>query len=110
MLGSRYPLVLISLIYPSPHLIFVPNPNYDPNPFFIFYMLNFRDSNNSPVSSTLIVSKVSWSDPSTFPPQADILLGSDLVYDAKILSLLTQAVDGMLKPGNTNAYTISLSL
>lgn len=66
-----------------------------------------KDNTNSidlPVSSTLIVSKVSWSDPLTFPPKADILLGSDLVYDAKILTLLTQAVDGMLKPGGTFLY------
>jgi hypothetical protein len=51
------------------------------------------------VMSTLRVSKVSWSDPATFPPQSDILIGSDLVYDSKILGLLTQAVNGMLKPG-----------
>ena len=29
-----------------------------------------------------------------------VLIGSDLVYDSKILTLLTQAVDGMLIPGN----------
>jgi hypothetical protein len=51
------------------------------------------------VMSTLRVSKVSWSDPATFPPQSDVLIGSDLVYDSKILGLLTQAVNGMLKPG-----------
>ena len=51
------------------------------------------------LTSTLRVAKVSWSDPSTFPPKADVLIGSDLVYDSKILTLLTQAVDGMLKSG-----------
>ena len=51
------------------------------------------------LTSTLRVAKVSWSDPATFPPKADVLIGSDLVYDSKILTLLTQAVDGMLKSG-----------
>ena len=50
-------------------------------------------------SSILRVAKVSWSDANTFPPQADVLIGSDLVYDSKILSLLTKAVDGMLISG-----------
>ena len=54
----------------------------------------------SPLLSTLRVSKVSWSDSSTFPPPADVLIGSDLVYDSKILTLLTQAVGGMLKSGD----------
>lgn len=54
----------------------------------------------NPVLSTLRVSKVSWSDSSTFPPPADVLIGSDLVYDSKILTLLTQAVGGMLKSGD----------
>ena len=50
-------------------------------------------------SSILRVAKVSWSDVNTFPPQADVLIGSDLVYDSKILTLLTKAVDGMLISG-----------
>lgn len=63
--------------------------------------LNLISQNiESPVLSTLRVSKVSWSDSSTFPPPADVLIGSDLVYDSKILTLLTQAVGGMLKPGD----------
>ena len=53
-----------------------------------------------PTMSTLRVSKVSWSDRTTFPPPADVLIGSDLVYDSKILTLLTQAVDGMLISGD----------
>ena len=55
--------------------------------------------------TTLYVSKVSWSEPSTFPPtRVDILIGSDLVYDAAILTLLTQAVDGMLAPDGVFLY------
>ena len=63
---------------------------------------NFKNVNSTDVSDSTIlrVSKVSWSDPRTFPPKADILIGSDLVYDSKILTLLTQAVDGMLAAGN----------
>jgi predicted nicotinamide N-methyase len=60
----------------------------------------------SPVpASCLYVTKVSWSEPATFPPQrADVLLGSDLVYDANILALLTRAVDGMLAPDGVFLY------
>lgn len=59
-----------------------------------------KNSISDTTLSTLRVSKVSWSDRTTFPPPADVLIGSDLVYDSKILTLLTQAVDGMLIPGN----------
>lgn len=41
--------------------------------------------------------RVSWTDPSTYPAEkAEVLLGSDLVYDSGILAALTQAVSGML--------------
>ena len=65
-------------------------------------------SHDGSESTILRVSKVSWSDPKTFPPKADILIGSDLVYDSKILTLLTQAVDGMLASGDI--YTFSSNL
>ena len=56
-------------------------------------------------STTLYVSNVSWSDPTTFPPaRVDVLIGSDLVYDANILTLLTQAVDGMLSAEGVFLY------
>ena len=68
---------------------------------------SISDITENPTLSTLRVSKVSWSDRTTFPPPADVLIGSDLVYDSKILTLLTQAVDGMLILGNEmiNALT-----
>ena len=50
------------------------------------------------------VSRVSWTDAATYPPLADVLLGSDLVYDATILAALTQAVTGMLAPGGVFYY------
>jgi predicted nicotinamide N-methyase len=57
-------------------------------------------STSSPVKTQLKVAKVSWSDPATFPPEkADVLIGSDLVYESRILTLLTAAVDGMLAQG-----------
>ena len=40
---------------------------------------------------------VNWIEPTTFPPErADIILGSDLVYDSKIISILIPAITGML--------------
>ena len=65
------------------------------------------DIEENPTLSTLRVSKVSWSDRTTFPPPADVLIGSDLVYDSKILTLLTQAVDGMLISGNEFINTLT---
>ena len=65
---------------------------------------NNRISHDGSESTILRVSKVSWSDPKTFPPKADILIGSDLVYDSKILTLLTQAVDGMLASGDIYTF------
>ena len=51
------------------------------------------------------VLRVSWTDPTSFPPEpADVLLGSDLVYDEGILSALTQAVTGLLVPGGVFYY------
>jgi hypothetical protein len=51
------------------------------------------------------VLNVSWTDASTYPPErADVLLGSDLVYDAGILSVLCPAVRGMLKEGGVFLY------
>ena len=51
------------------------------------------------------VLRVSWTDPTSFPPEpADVLLGSDLVYDEGILSALTRAVTGLLVPGGVFYY------
>eukprot|EP01031_Cornospumella_fuschlensis_P039944 gene39944-48649_t len=51
------------------------------------------------------VSNVNWKDEASYPAsKADILLGSDLVYDAAILGLLVRAVAGMLKPGGVFLY------
>jgi hypothetical protein len=68
---------------------------------------SISDIEENPTLSTLRVSKVSWSDRTTFPPPADVLIGSDLVYDSKILTLLTQAVDGMLISGNEVINTLT---
>lgn len=43
---------------------------------------------------------VNWKQPSSFPPeQADVIIGSDLVYDVSILNLLVPAVAAILKDG-----------
>ena len=60
-------------------------------------------SSSAPVD--VYTSRVSWTDPSTYPAdKADVLLGSDLVYDTGILRALTQAVSGMLAPGGSFFY------
>ena len=65
----------------------------------------FRKPSDGTSSAKLYVSKVSWSESETFPSEkADVLLGSDLVYDSKILTLLTKAVDGMLAPDGVFLY------
>eukprot|EP01038_Epipyxis_sp_PR26KG_P015858 gene15858-21491_t len=51
------------------------------------------------------VLKVNWQDSSTFPPlPADIILGSDLIYDSSILSIFVPAVNLMLNPGGVLLY------
>lgn len=46
------------------------------------------------------VMTVNWAEASTFPQeQADIVLGSDLVYDSAALKVFVSAVDGILKSG-----------
>jgi predicted nicotinamide N-methyase len=54
------------------------------------------------------VLKVNWQDPGSFPPLpggADVVLGSDLVYDAGILRVLVPAVAALLRPGGLLLYT-----
>lgn len=52
------------------------------------------------------VARVNWQDPSSFPlPQADVVLGSDLVYDAGILKVLVPAVGALLRPGGYLLYS-----
>ena len=57
-------------------------------------------------NTTIQASRVNWADESSYPTAAaaDILLGSDLVYDAAALELFVTAVDGMLKPGGYLLY------
>lgn len=51
------------------------------------------------------VSKVNWKDASTFPElRADVLIGSDLVYDKQILTLLVATVQAMLSPEGSFLY------
>ena len=51
------------------------------------------------------VCKVNWKDMDTYPPEkADVVIGSDLVYDVKILSILVPAVKTMLVDGGSFLY------
>jgi hypothetical protein len=51
------------------------------------------------------VVRVNWQDPASFPlPHADVVLGSDLVYDAGILRVLVPAVGSLLRPGGSLLY------
>jgi predicted nicotinamide N-methyase len=46
------------------------------------------------------VLNANWQDETTFPAEkADVLLGSDLVYDSSILAILVPAVDKMMTQG-----------
>lgn len=55
--------------------------------------------------TAVTVLNASWIDPSSFPPEkADVILGSDLVYDRAILKILGPAVYDMLTPGGTFLY------
>ena len=51
------------------------------------------------------VRNVSWTDASTYPEEKiDVLLGSDLVYDAAILAVLCPAVQALLHDNGTFLY------
>lgn len=52
------------------------------------------------------ICRVNWLDPTTFPPEkADIILGSDLVYDSKIISILIPAIMAMLSENGVLLYS-----
>jgi predicted nicotinamide N-methyase len=53
----------------------------------------------------LSLRKINWKDFSSFPAEpVDVLLGSDLVYDANILAILVPAVAKLLKPDGQFLY------
>lgn len=52
------------------------------------------------------VKRVNWLDPTSFPSEkADIILGSDLVYDSKIISILIPAITAMLTTDGQLLYS-----
>lgn len=67
----------------------------------------------SPVTGqeTLIaVRNVNWKDHQTFPEEkADIILGSDLVYDMGILDMLIPAIQQMLSPSGVMYYVAPIT-
>ena len=55
--------------------------------------------------TSVFIRNVSWTEKASFPPEeADVLIGSDLVYDSNILGVLCPAVHAMLKNGGTFLY------
>ena len=57
---------------------------------------------NSLVDTQFIPKKVDWTDAASFPQElADIVIGSDLVYDGNILNILIPALMQMLKAGKS---------
>jgi predicted nicotinamide N-methyase len=51
------------------------------------------------------VCKLNWKDMESYPPErADVIIGSDLVYDVKILSILVPAVKSMIVEGGSFLY------
>lgn len=65
--------------------------------------LSLSESTTSTLTTltTTTVSKlVNWCDSSTYPPElADVLIGSDLIYDINILKILVPAVSALLREG-----------
>jgi hypothetical protein len=51
-------------------------------------------------ASPVLARYVNWCDPATYPSElADVVIGSDLVYDSGILAVLVPAVAAMLREG-----------
>lgn len=75
----------------------------DPSRWGVLDQTTVLSSSSAPVA--VYTCRVSWTDPSTYPAEkAEVLLGSDLVYDSGILAALTQAVSGMLAPEGSFFY------
>ena len=66
-----------------------------------------------PLNNTILrVLNINWLDKSTFPNELiDVIIGSDLVYESRILSALSFALSNMLAPGmlifNISSYFFS---
>lgn len=67
---------------------------------------NYKDEGVSKIATSLVrIANVSWNDTTTFPPDlADVVLGSDLVYDDKIIEILIPAISSMLAPNGCFLY------
>jgi len=61
----------------------------------------------SSTTTAIKVLNMNWVDTATYPPErVDLLLGSDLVYDASILTVLVPAICSTLSAGK---YILLLS-
>lgn len=56
-------------------------------------------------NSRMSINKVVWNDPSTYPDdKADVIIGSDLVYDRNILTVLVPTIKDMLNANGSFLY------
>lgn len=59
-------------------------------------------------STAIKVLNMNWVDTNTYPPErVDLLLGSDLVYDASILTVLVPAICSTLSAGKCREVSMS---
>jgi predicted nicotinamide N-methyase len=81
----------------------------DPN-LFQSSAIAFPATPSSPAHSTALkVIRMSWTDTSSYPAErAQLLLGSDLVYDASILAVLIPAICSTLAEGNLILTIVAL--
>ena len=90
---------LASAVYGSPKAVYITD-IHEPTLSNAKYNISLNgfngDSNDG--GPKVEARNVSWTVPTSYPPEkADVLLGSDLVYDSGILSVLCPAVKAMLK-------------
>lgn len=89
--------------------------------------INSHDSNNNMIQSAIeldsndndennikyipmSIMNVNWINTDSYPTeQADILIGSDLVYDENVLSFLVPAVDNLLAPNGSFWYVAPIT-
>jgi hypothetical protein len=66
----------------------------------LHHNLTLNDLSSGSGEGSVICQVVNWGDAETFPPEpADVIIGSDLVYDSNILAVLVPAVAAMLREG-----------
>lgn len=74
-------------------------------------VISHSDTADDVEGTTVRVTCLSWQDERTYPKEKiDVLLGSDLVYDEEILSVLVPTVNGLLNAGIDVFISIYMNL